>query len=309
MITLFTTAKPFRGHSEVIQRNAIGSWRLLHPECEIILFGDDEGAAEIAREFGLCHIPDVARNEHGTPLLNVMFDAAQQIATHSVLCYVNADIILMSDLVAAVRRIPFRRFLMVGQRWDVDLDQPWDFSQPEWETRMRQQVSSRGSLHPPYGIDYFVFPRGFWGDMPPFAVGRTAWDNWLIYAARGQEAAVIDATRAVMAVHQNHARVFEGTRWAGTREYPEAKRNLELAGGWPHVFTLRDATWLLTARWLTPALTRQHLRRRWQVLPILHPRLRLLHTSVQLLGRALRAPQRVPSAIIRRVNRLHGNHP
>ena len=114
---------------------------------------------------------------------------------------------------------------------------------------------------------------------------------------------MIDATRAVMAVHQNHAHVFEGTRWAN-KEYPEAKRNLALAGGYAHVFTLRDATWLMTPRWLVPALTREHLRRRWAVVPILHPRLDAPHACVQLLGRALRAPHRVPSAIIRRLNRL-----
>jgi hypothetical protein len=50
MLTLFTTAKPFEGHSGVIQRNALKSWKLLHPDIEIILFGDDAGGAELARE-------------------------------------------------------------------------------------------------------------------------------------------------------------------------------------------------------------------------------------------------------------------
>gem|GEM_PF-7001836 len=48
MLTLFTTAKPFEGHSGVIQRNTLKSWKLLHPDIEIILFGDDAGGAEIA---------------------------------------------------------------------------------------------------------------------------------------------------------------------------------------------------------------------------------------------------------------------
>ena len=45
MLTLFSTCKPFHGHNGVIQRNALKSWRLLHPDIEIILFGDDEGVA------------------------------------------------------------------------------------------------------------------------------------------------------------------------------------------------------------------------------------------------------------------------
>ena len=46
MFTLFTTPKPFQGHIGVIQRNALRSWKRLHPDVEVMLFGDDEGAAE-----------------------------------------------------------------------------------------------------------------------------------------------------------------------------------------------------------------------------------------------------------------------
>jgi len=259
MLTLFTIPKPFRGQIATIQRNAIQSWLQLRPACEIILLGDDEGTVEVAREFGVRHLPKVARSEYGTPLLNSIFERAQTAASHRLLCYVNADIILMSDFLPAVRRIPFRRFLMVGQRWDMDLDHALDFSQPDWETHLRRCVADRAALHPPTGIDYFVFPRGLWGEIPPFAIGRTAWDNWLIYRARAQGAAVVDATRAVMIVHQNHdwSHIPGGEReaWEGS----EAQRNRELANH--AIFTLHDATWLLTSRWLVPALTKERLRR------------------------------------------------
>lgn len=52
MLTPFTIAKPFCGHFAVIQRNAIRSWTLLHPACEISLFDDEDGSTEIAAEFG-----------------------------------------------------------------------------------------------------------------------------------------------------------------------------------------------------------------------------------------------------------------
>jgi hypothetical protein len=85
MLTLFTTAKAFTGHSEVIQRNALKSWTLLHPGIEIILFGDEEGAAEICRELGLRHEPHVDRNEFGTKRIDYIFRRAQEIARHDVL--------------------------------------------------------------------------------------------------------------------------------------------------------------------------------------------------------------------------------
>jgi len=69
MLTLFTTAKPFRGHSGIIQCNALKSWTLLHPDIEIILFGDDEGTAEVCAEYGLRHETHVERHESGAKRL------------------------------------------------------------------------------------------------------------------------------------------------------------------------------------------------------------------------------------------------
>jgi hypothetical protein len=43
MLTIFSTPKPFHGHSGIIQRNALKSWTLLHPDVEVILFGIEDG--------------------------------------------------------------------------------------------------------------------------------------------------------------------------------------------------------------------------------------------------------------------------
>src|SRR5215472_16468615 len=95
MLTLFATAKAFEGHSGIIQRNALKSWTLLHPDVEVILFGDDKGTAEIAAELGLRHEPYVERNELGTKRLDSMFGQAQKIARNDILCYVNCDIVIL----------------------------------------------------------------------------------------------------------------------------------------------------------------------------------------------------------------------
>ncbi len=264
LLTLFAIPKPFSGHIALIQRNAIHSWTLLRPAVEIILFGDEPGTAEVAGEFGLRHIPQVARTEFGTPLLNALFETAERVATGDTLAYVNADIILMSDFGPAVRRVAARkrRFLVVGRRWDVDLAEGLDFRQPDWEKRLRTLVQDRGQMHGPAGLDYFVFPRGLWPDLPPFALGRTAWDNWLVYRARSLRIPVVDATACITAIHQNHDYAhFPGGRdgvWKGE----EARRNLEMAGGYAHLYTVLDANWLLTPHRLRPAWTREHLRRR-----------------------------------------------
>src|ERR1700682_4130646 len=134
MLTIFSTPKPFRGHIGVIQRNAINSWKRLHPDVEVILFGDDEGAAQVCQELGIRHEPEVRRNEHGTKYLNYIFDRAQKVARHEHLCYSNCDIIFATDFWKAFERVKTwpTRFLMSGQRWDIDLDEPLPFEDPNW---------------------------------------------------------------------------------------------------------------------------------------------------------------------------------
>ena len=86
MLTFFTTAKPFIGHNGMIQRNALKSWKLLHPEVEVIVFGDEEGVAEVCSELGLRHEPVAERHESGMKYLGHMFREAQRIAKHPFLC-------------------------------------------------------------------------------------------------------------------------------------------------------------------------------------------------------------------------------
>jgi len=69
MITFFTTAKPFIGHNGVIQRNALKSWTLAAPAAEVIMFGNEEGAAETAWELGIRHVAEVERTPEGPKVL------------------------------------------------------------------------------------------------------------------------------------------------------------------------------------------------------------------------------------------------
>ena len=76
LLTIFSAPKPFTDpHIAIIQRNAIGSWMRL-PETEVFLVGEESGMAETAREFGVRHLPNVARNPEGTPLVSSIFSLA-----------------------------------------------------------------------------------------------------------------------------------------------------------------------------------------------------------------------------------------
>ena len=232
-LTIFTIPKAFKGYTNVIQRNAIKSWMKLSPSPEIILFGNDKGTKEIAEEFGLTHIPDVNCNEFGTPQIDHLFNMAQQSASNDIIAYVNADIILFNDFIDAAGSVEDKseKFLMVGQRWDVGITEHVNFDDNQWSRRLLDRVKLEGQQHGPTGIDYFVFKKDLWPTILPFAIGRTAWDNWLVAEALRQGAAVVDATDDVTVVHQEHdyAHLSGGKDevWNG----PEAKKNLAMAGG------------------------------------------------------------------------------
>ena len=246
MLTIFTSPKPFTGQIARIQKNALGSWRKLGPAVEILLIGDEEGMAEAAQEFEVRHIPAIERNEQGTPLISAIFETAEKLAKHSILCFANADILFFDDLLPAVSeaRAQFERFLIIGQRWDLDVGNRLSFENG-WQEQVHAEIHRIGNLHPPAGSDYFVFPRALFNSIPPFALGRAGWDNWMIYAARAAKTPVLDATARITAVHQSHdyAHLPDGK---AHYNLPESVQNVVLAGGQNTIFTIRDANWRLS---------------------------------------------------------------
>ncbi len=243
MLTIFSTPKPFEGHIGMIQRNAIGSWKRLRPEPEIILFGREEGVAEAARQFGLGHVAGVATSEFGTPLVSDLFDKAQRLARHDLLCFVNADIILTASLLRVVEAVSkqHRRFLMLCTPWNLRVEQELDFTAPDWEERLRECVKRAGQP-PRFGADMLLFPRGFYDRIPPFAVGRMWYDGWLGYKACRADIPAVDATPFVLVVHQDHPGTTHGQKFTFNEE---VHRNGRLAGWWATSFVAADLPYAL----------------------------------------------------------------
>jgi hypothetical protein len=236
-ITIFTSPKPFTDpHIATIQQNAISSWTQLE-DVEVLLMGNEEGVSYTAAEFLVGHIPEVRRNRLGTPLVSSMFDLARWYGTAPLLLYVNADILLMPDLVEAAHQVQAQsnEFLLVGRRWDLDVIAPLEFADG-WQERLIRRVKTEGRLHAPAGSDYFVYPRGQLLEMPDFAVGRAGWDNWAIYHARSEGWDTIDATPDVTIIHQNHGYAhLPGGRPHYDQE--ESQANIRLARGQDNAFT------------------------------------------------------------------------
>ena len=290
VLTIFSAPKPFTNpHIATIQRNAIRSWLELGPQVEVILIGEETGLAEATAELGVKHLPDVRRNPEGTPLVSSIFDLARQNSTSPLLAYVNADIILLPDFLQAAQQVADlqKNFLIVGQRWDLDVRKLLDFS-AGWQVQLWQDVQSRGRRHAPTGSDYFIFPRPCFADMPEFAIGRAGWDNWMIYAARRSGWACVDASDSVQIIHQDH----DYSHLPGNQPHyklPETFENIRLAGGRLTIFNLPDADKRLVDGKLLPA--RRTLARFWRELEIF-PLIRLHSYRLGLLAHAIFHPRK-----------------
>jgi hypothetical protein len=252
-LTVFSAPKSFTNpHINTIQRNAIQSWQHLGSEVEVFLVGQEEGMAEAAAEYGVPLLAEVKRNESGTPLVSSIFDLARKASSSPYLAYVNGDILLLPDMVQATRQIaagmsgrkgsgadPRAAFLLIGQRWDLKVEQLLDYSDG-WEKRLQGMVQAQGQLHAPAGSDYFVFPRQAFSEMPDFAIGRAGWDNWMIFYALQQGWPVIDGTPSLMVIHQSH----DYSHLPGGRAHydlAESQHNQQIGGGLKHMYMVLDA--------------------------------------------------------------------
>jgi hypothetical protein len=270
-LTLFSTPKPFTDPKiAIIQRNAIRSWKELGSEVEILLIGDEEGVGDHASEFDVTHQKEVKRNSSGTPLVNSIFEFARKAGLSPLLAYVNADILLLPSFVETARRILnlSRKFLLIGQRWDLDVTNELDFS-TGWQERLAEDCAIRGSLHKPAGSDYFIFPKECFITIPDFAIGRAGWDNWMIFESRKQGWQTIDATREIQVIHQNHdySHLPDGQ---SHYRLPETAENIRLAGGSMAIFTLADANLELKKHQITKKrISLRSVFRELEILPLL----------------------------------------
>ena len=271
ILTIFSVPKPFSNpHIATIQRNAIQSWKHLGSDVEVILVGEGAGLVEATVQYGVRHLPLVTRNKEGTPLVSSTFQLARQNSDSPLLAYVNADIILLSDFVEAARLVSRQvgKFLLIGQRWDLAITTRLDFS-GDWESRLRQWIEEQGELYPPLGSDYFIFPRTCFMEIPDFAVGRAAWDNWMIYKARREHWMTVDSTSSILDIHQKH----DYSHLPGGQPHyhlPESDENLRLAGGRLRKnFGLIDADHRLEQNRLSgPVWTPKKVLREVEILPL-----------------------------------------
>lgn len=286
-LTLFTAPKAFVDpHTSLIQHNALRSWQALGDSVSVVVVGNEEGIGEAAKSYAFTHRPDVRLNKLGTPLISSIFELGRHENSSAFMAYVNADIILFPEMLDVIRTVASQaeQFLLIGQRWDLEILQPLSFD-GEWVSAMKRKMHKDGKPHARTGSDYFVFPRFCFQEIPDFSVGRAGWDNWMIYQARRQGWLTVDCSAQLDIIHQEHDYRHLPD---GKPHYrlPETGENIRLAGGRRAIFVLDDASHrLVNGKLQKMPLTWTRFWREFQNKPLLtdgnyaltHKRFQFLH--------------------------------
>lgn len=261
-LTFLASPKTWDGVAARHQELAVRNWLSLHPDNEVILYGDAPGTREACQRLGVIHVPKIAATPKGIPYFGAIAEHAVQYARHDVQVYLNCDILLRQNLLDSVGRITFPRFLMIGQRIDLPEGEPLRLEQVEDNVWLRE-LTENGKLflHPPAGSDYFVFRRGMWTGLPIITIGRGAYDNALIAWCLLQGIPVVDATLEATVLHQFHAYGHVGGGQQEVFQGQDAKNNLALCKQFGFIPTLEDATWMLRKNGLMQSYGRGDLMR------------------------------------------------
>jgi hypothetical protein len=307
-LTIFTAPKAFTDpHIDLIQRNAIQSWQHLAGDVNVMMIGDEPGMLDFSTGAGILQLPQVKRNSSGTPLVSSIFELARQNCTSPLLAYVNADILITPALIDLARLV-YRQasnFLIVGQRWDLDIQQALEFS-PGWDTRLLADVNARGRVHLPAGSDFFIFPRTCFNDLPDFAIGRAGWDNWMFYHGRQQRFPVVDISSSYLVIHQDHdySHLPDGKPHY---HMPESFENIRLAGGRRTIFHLEDADYFIkNGRLEAIPLRGRKLLREIEIYPLIRFRSKLLAELLFILFHPINAWKEWSGRVGYKLDQLRG---
>lgn len=272
MITIFSTPKNFEGIFDIIQQNAFNGWRALGNEVEIIIFGNSIGSEQNAKMINAVYLPDVRVTESGVPYLSDLFEKARKYSSYDILTFINADIILPNNFLNIVSEVKnqLKKFLIVGHRWDMDVDNIIDFTDRHVMKEFWQRAKKDSVQHPCTGIDYFVFNKNAFKTIPDFAIGRPGYDNWLLWNARRHFLPLVNVSNDIIAIHQNHHFNFHNLKADPKIYYEEDGKKNQMIHG-EKTLNLLDTNYYTIDGKVLKNKSKAFINRNFGKLPIIFP--------------------------------------
>lgn len=231
----FAVPKAFKGRDAIHQTAAVSTWAA--SGLDVLLLGRDEGVAEAAARFHLKYQENLDYTETGVPVLSDVFRKARSVWLDRPLAYINSDILLppsakagLMHLEVALERAGLTSFLVVARRCNLPISESCSPVDERTWGKLENAMATVGAWDGPHAIDFFMFSEDLFHDIPDFALGRAAWDNWLLAAAAEAGAAIVDASGTLPIIHAMHGYQHVPDGWREVWGDAEARRNLELAG-------------------------------------------------------------------------------
>lgn len=205
MFTIFTFPRPFKEPFLTPQINAINSWKKIHPDVEIFLINDEENSSKIFAKSNDIKCIDGKFSKYGSPLLKYALTEIKKQAKHNDILFLNTDIIYIDGFVTSIKAIRshYNQYFVVGRRMDIDLNQKIDFSVENYKSVLID-LYNKGKLHNLSGLDFWLFSKNLFDDIPNFRIGKPGYDSWLLANAYKNSIPTIDASQTIRILHQNH---------------------------------------------------------------------------------------------------------
>ncbi len=204
MLTILTSPKPFVGIDKTNQYRAINSWKKIK-NVEIFLYGDEFGIENASNDLNVQVVKNVDLSDEGMPYFNSIIHHANNVGKYNIQMYINCDILMNSTILLALELIKFNKFLLIGERIDLDEGVYIDINKNGYKNELVNNYNkSKVKFHGPTGIDYFIFTKGIWESLPKIIVGRGGYDSALLAHCKRNLIPVIDGTETIIALHQFH---------------------------------------------------------------------------------------------------------
>lgn len=205
MFTIFTFPRPFQSPFNTPQLNAINSWKKIHKDIEIYLINDE---LNTAKEFAIKNeikCIDGKFSKYGSPLLKDAIQSINSVAKNDVILFINTDIIYLDGIKRTMDIVlnNFDKYFIVGRRVDYDIDYKISFSDEDYKKKLITMYEN-GDMHGLSGLDYWIFPKNTFNEIPNFVIGKPGYDNWLLAESKRKSIPVIDASNTIRILHQNH---------------------------------------------------------------------------------------------------------
>jgi len=205
MFTIFTFPRPFQSPFNTPQLNAINSWKKIHKDIEIYLINDE---LNTAKEFAIKNeikCIDGKFSKYGSPLLKDAIQSINSVAKNDVILFINTDIIYLDGIKRTMDIVlnNFDKYFIVGRRVDYDIDYKISFSDEDYKKKLIT-MHENGDMHGLSGLDYWIFPKNTFNEIPDFVIGKPGYDNWLLAESKRKSIPVIDASNTIRILHQNH---------------------------------------------------------------------------------------------------------